>query len=76
MATTTEAAAAAAALCHGCEPQHEQHAEAAAAAEDDEECCWICLSSERRDLVHPCSCPRVAHRACIAHWQLVSAGKE
>lgn len=44
-------------------------------------CCWICLSSEETsssgDLQHLCKCPasRVAHRRCLAKWQLISAGK-
>jgi E3 ubiquitin-protein ligase DOA10 len=45
---------------------------------DNERCCWICLGDDEAEspLVQPCSCPRFTHRACLAHWQLVSAGKE
>ena len=42
---------------------------------DAEDACYICLSNEG-PLVHPCSCPRVVHAACLAKWQLNCAGKE
>lgn len=35
--------------------------------------CWICLDLGG-DLVYPCKCPRMAHKACLARWQLQSAG--
>lgn len=41
-----------------------------------EDVCWLCLgedsSSER--LERPCACPRFAHRACLARWQLQKTG--
>lgn len=42
---------------------------------EDEDVCYICLSGEG-ELLHPCSCPRVVHGACLAKWQLNCAGKE
>ncbi len=35
--------------------------------------CWICLDLGG-ELVYPCRCPRMAHKACLARWQLQSAG--
>ena len=40
--------------------------------------CWICLSDaspENGPLLSPCACPRKCHRACLAKWQLTSAGR-
>jgi hypothetical protein len=52
------------------------HAQGCEACEE-ERVCWICLAGEEAGpLDRPCPCPRWCHRACIAHWQLVSAGKE
>ena len=46
--------------------------------EADADACWICLDGARdgSPLVAPCQCPRLVHRACLAKWQLTSAGKE
>lgn len=43
---------------------------------DDCPVCWICLDgpAPERPLVHPCRCPSWCHAACIARWQLQSAG--
>lgn len=57
-----ERAAAAAASCAGPD------------ADDPDACCYICLSAEG-ELIRPCSCPRYTHGACLAKWQLVSAGR-
>jgi len=45
---------------------------------DDPDACWICLDGARdgSPLVAPCQCPRLVHRACLAKWQLTSAGKK
>ena len=40
---------------------------------DDAPLCWICLDIGG-ELVYPCKCPRMAHRRCLARWQLQSAG--
>ncbi len=40
---------------------------------DDSPVCWICLDLGG-ELVYPCRCPRMAHKACLARWQLQSAG--
>lgn len=40
---------------------------------EDAEMCWICLDMSG-ELIRPCRCPRVAHRRCLARWQLQSAG--
>lgn len=40
---------------------------------DDSPICWICLDLGG-DLVYPCRCPRMAHKSCLARWQLQSAG--
>jgi hypothetical protein len=40
---------------------------------DDSPMCWICLDLGG-ELVYPCRCPRMAHKACLARWQLQSAG--
>ena len=40
---------------------------------DDCPVCWICLDMGG-ELVYPCRCPRMAHKACLARWQLQSAG--
>lgn len=49
------------------------------AFEDEDACCWICLDNSKDNDVNPlylpCKCPRVAHKFCIAKWQLTS-GKE
>lgn len=46
-------------------------------ADADDACCWICLSDAGDGpLVQPCACPRFTHQACLARWQLVSAGKK
>ena len=40
--------------------------------------CWLCLQSaeESGDALHaPCACPRLAHRGCLARWQLTRCGK-
>jgi hypothetical protein len=50
-------------------------ADAADDGVDLDDCCWICLSGEG-ELARPCVCPRYTHRACLARWQLVSAGKK
>jgi hypothetical protein len=44
---------------------------------DGEEVCWICLvgAMEEAPLEYPCSCPRLVHKACLARWQLQSAGR-
>ncbi|KAK9811096.1 hypothetical protein WJX73_002158 [Symbiochloris irregularis] len=39
----------------------------------EDDVCWICLL-EGDELVRPCACPRYAHVACLARWQLQSAG--
>jgi hypothetical protein len=52
-----------------CDPD-EQHA--------GEHTCWICFddhSCELGQLQRPCRCPRLAHRACLARWQLQQAGR-
>ena len=54
-------------------------------------CCWICLGGDGTSatdglagdgagtaaapLERPCACPRRVHRACLARWQLQSAGR-
>lgn len=41
-----------------------------------EEQCWICLEEDNpKNLCRPCSCPRLVHPKCIAHWQIHSMGK-
>jgi hypothetical protein len=44
--------------------------------DDDVECCWICLDhkidEDVNPLYSPCKCPRLAHKFCIAKWQLTS----
>lgn len=44
--------------------------------EDEDESCWICFESTQVDdinpLYMPCKCPRIAHKFCIAKWQLTS----
>lgn len=44
----------------------------------DADACWICLDGSREGspLVAPCQCPRLVHQACLAKWQLTSAGKK
>jgi hypothetical protein len=51
---------------------------ACACGEPDADACWICLDGARdgSPLVAPCQCPRLVHRACLAKWQLTSAGKK
>jgi len=41
-----------------------------------QDACWICLAtaSEDEPLCQPCACPRPVHGACLARWQLHSAG--
>lgn len=40
-----------------------------------EDQCWICLSSEK-PFIRQCACPsRLVHQACLAQWQIVSAGR-
>mmetsp|Transcript_2518 Transcript_2518/g.6705 ORF Transcript_2518/g.6705 Transcript_2518/m.6705 type:complete len:300 (+) Transcript_2518:1592-2491(+) len=41
-----------------------------------DELCWICLDGDTRanPLSRPCKCPRFSHAACLARWQLQSAG--
>lgn len=43
---------------------------------DEDEVCWVCLGAGTPDdeLTKPCCCPRLCHAACIARWQLQSAG--
>ena len=36
--------------------------------------CWICLDDHPSELIQPCSCPRHAHRKCLARWQLQKSG--
>jgi hypothetical protein len=38
--------------------------------------CWVCLgeSTSSEPLTCPCRCPRPVHAACLARWQLHSAG--
>ncbi|KAL6769032.1 hypothetical protein ACKKBF_B17220 [Auxenochlorella protothecoides x Auxenochlorella symbiontica] len=45
-------------------------------AGEDETACWICHEPDlpTRPLTRPCRC-MPAHRACLARWQLQSAGK-
>mmetsp|Transcript_32553 Transcript_32553/g.71854 ORF Transcript_32553/g.71854 Transcript_32553/m.71854 type:complete len:403 (+) Transcript_32553:258-1466(+) len=45
--------------------------------DENEECCYICFGIHSKDdpLVRVCRCPTKLHRACIARWQLYSAGK-
>ncbi|KAF8073095.1 hypothetical protein HT031_000756 [Scenedesmus sp. PABB004] len=45
---------------------------------EEEDVCFICLDGPRpaEALVHPCSCPRKVHAACLAKWQLNCAGKD
>lgn len=40
------------------------------------EVCWVCLgeSTCSEPLSYPCKCPRPVHGACLARWQLHSAG--
>ncbi|EFN56022.1 hypothetical protein CHLNCDRAFT_13478, partial [Chlorella variabilis] len=41
-----------------------------------QEACWICHSgTEAGYLERPCRCPRSVHPACLARWQLASAGR-
>lgn len=44
---------------------------------DDNDICWICLDgdSPEKPLELPCRCPRKVHLACLARWQLQSAGR-
>ena len=44
--------------------------------QSDAAVCWICLDGARPDapLSHACACPRWTHSACLARWQLQSAG--
>lgn len=46
--------------------------------EEFDDICFICLDGprEKEPLVHPCSCPRRVHAACLAKWQLTSAGRD
>lgn len=46
--------------------------------DDYDDICFICLDGprEKEPLVHPCSCPRRVHAACLAKWQLTSAGRD
>lgn len=47
------------------------------AVQQEGDCCWICLddASDEKPLQRmPCRCPRFAHAACVARWQLRSAG--
>lgn len=81
MPAAVDAGLAAAGLAGGdavCHLSRAAGAGAAADGEDPDACCWICLAGEAEGpLVHPCACPkRVAHRACLARWQLTSAGRE
>lgn len=50
-----------------------------ACSDGSELLCWICYdgAGPAGELLKPCSCPsRVAHRRCIARWQLQQAGRE
>ena len=40
------------------------------------EVCWVCLGegTDLEPLSYPCKCPRPVHGACLARWQLHSAG--
>lgn len=40
------------------------------------EVCWVCLGESTclEPLCYPCKCPRPVHGACLARWQLHSAG--
>eukprot|EP00877_Chromochloris_zofingiensis_P003002 jgi/Chrzof1/12702/Cz07g04170.t1 len=44
---------------------------------DDLDVCWICLeaATASKPLQQVCKCPRKVHEACLARWQLHSAGK-
>lgn len=61
-------------------PAHAHSADACAPppCDADADACWICLDGARdgSPLVAPCQCPRLVHRACLAKWQLTSAGKK
>lgn len=49
-----------------------------ASAAEDAPACWICLDgpTSSKPLLTPCKCiSRPVHRACLARWQLHSAGK-
>ncbi|KAF8067382.1 hypothetical protein HT031_002430 [Scenedesmus sp. PABB004] len=45
-----------------------------ATADTADEVCWICL--EGGDIASVCNCPRKVHQACLARWQLHSAGRQ
>lgn len=43
----------------------------------ESEICWICLegATDKAPLARVCACPRPCHEACLARWQLHSAGR-
>lgn len=45
--------------------------------DNDRDICWICLdaSTAENPITQLCACPKKAHPACVARWQLQSAGR-
>ena len=37
--------------------------------------CWICMDDNKGGAERLCNCPRVAHKDCMAIWQIQSYGK-
>ncbi|CAL5223859.1 g6446 [Coccomyxa viridis] len=52
------------------------HAAATTVIQNQAEVCWVCLGESTclEPLCYPCKCPRPVHGACLARWQLHSAG--
>ena len=55
-------------------PPCRSHSSSDSSGSGDSPVCWVCLSDEG-SLTQPCSCPRHSHAACLARWQLQSAGR-
>lgn len=73
-ATATAAASGGGNAARPCQTQQQQQQQ----HDPDADACWICLDGPREGspLVAPCQCPRLVHQACLAKWQLTSAGKK
>lgn len=45
--------------------------------DNDDDVCWICHGGgeAHAPLITPCHCNLPVHLRCLAHWQLINAGK-